>query len=156
MPYLPDWLYAMVPRSLWPESPRDYYTYSLNVLPILAGQTLTSNVSFNKRLDTLVFGAIGLPTTLNDQTIVTPLGGTSVGVFVRLSDPANQLTFSSDPVPWENVFGDAGAPMIWPIPIHVQPGAMLQMTLQSFLAVNINLRISFHVALVDRKRRKAA
>jgi hypothetical protein len=119
-------------------------------------------VSFNKRLWALVFGASGVVTTVNNQdgTIVNPLGGTSMEMFVTLACPAAQEQFTSGAVPWENLFGNslppALNPLLWPVPMVIQPGANLQMTLQSVLGVNVNVRIAFHLALVKRRTRKAA
>jgi hypothetical protein len=168
--YLPDWLYGFVPPSWWPSQPRDFFGYTLNILPIAASGTVTRSVVFSKRLHSLVFGGIAFVTTTADDAIVQPAGGTPPDKLVTLASPAGQEVFSSGPVPIENLFGGFGygtgaGPRayqghqagFWPIPIPVQRGGDLQVIVVNLNTAQAhNVRITFYVAVLAATRRKAA
>lgn len=167
--YLPDWLYGFVPPSWWPGRPRDFFTYTLNVLPINANTQVTRSVVFSKRVHALVFGGMALVTTTLDDVLVQPAAGVPPQKLVRLGNPAGNEVFTSDPVPIENLFGVNGygtgvgprayqgkQPALWPMPIPVARGGELQVALVNLNTVaNHNVRITFYVAVVDPIRKAA-
>jgi hypothetical protein len=171
--YLPDWLYGWCPPSWWPNRPRDFYSYTLNVLPVNANNEVIRSVVFSKRFHSLVFGGTALVTDLSDANIVQPTGGTPPLKLVRLANPAGNETFTGGQqggyVPIENVFGVEGygnnvgpraytgsQAAIWPIPIAMARGSELQVgVINMNLGGNQNVRITFYVALIEPKRKAA-
>ncbi len=168
--YLPDWFYGFVPPSWWPGRPRDFFTYTLNVLPLGANLQVTRSVVFSKRVNALVFGGTALVTTTTDDVIVQPAAAVPPDKLVRLANPAGDSVFTSHPVPLESLFGvnGYGTPVgprayqgrqaaLWPIPIAVMRGAELQVILVNLnTAAAHNVRITFYVAVIDAMARKAA
>lgn len=160
--YLPDWYYGLVPPGWWPDRPREAYFNSINILPIAANQTVTAELTFPKKVDSLVFGAVAFVTTVNDQTIICPLSGPCTQKTVRMKNPAGNITYSetftgsvrdTGFVPFENLFGvyqrPGDRPVFWPVPIPVVRGGSLQMDIVNLNnAQDHNVRITFYCALM--------
>lgn len=167
---LPDWLYGFVPASWWPARPRDFFGYTLNILPAPANATVTRSVVFSKRLHSLVFGARAFVTNTADDSIVQPATGTPPTKSVLLSSPASNEVFSNVAVPIESLCGANGygtgvgprafqgaQQSCWPVPIAVPKGSDLQVILVNLnTAAAHNVRITFYVAVLDTALRKAA
>lgn len=150
--YIPDFLYGFVPPEWWPDKPRDYFTRTLNLLPLAAGGVETSSVVFSKTLHTLVFAGIALVTATDDLTELWPLGqplNTTSRKLVFLETPAAQARHSSHPLPLDNLFGSAAKPAFWPIPLPVQRGAALQVTVRDLEATARNVRLTFVCGVID-------
>jgi hypothetical protein len=169
--YLPDWLYGFVPPSWWPARPRDFFGYTLNVLPIAANATVTRSVVFSKRLHSLVFGARALVTSTDDATVLQPAAGTPPLKTIRLANAAGNEVYGSHPVPIENLCGCGGMgaaagtrwegqfgnPSYWPVPLAVPKGADLQVIMVNLHTAQAhNVRITFYVAVLDTALRKVA
>jgi hypothetical protein len=167
---LPDWLYGFVPPSWWPARPRDFFGYTLNILPAAANATVTRSVVFSKRLHSLVWGARAFVTNTTDDAIVQPATGTPPDKTILLASPASNEVFSNVPVPIESLCGANGYGVgagprayqgwqasLWPVPIAVPRGSDLQVILVNLnTAGSHNVRITFYVAVLDTALRKAA
>lgn len=107
---IPDWFYAMVPPGWWPDRPRDFFVYTLNVIPLPAGATpfgsdaqrvnTTQEIVFSKVADTLVFGGTALVTTTNGLTVIggAPLDaakGRGSLKLIKLFDPARNVVYTT-------------------------------------------------------------
>jgi hypothetical protein len=150
--YIPDFLYGFVPPSWWPDKPRDYFTRTLNLLPLLAGGVEISSVLFSKTLHTLVFAGIATVMSTDDLTELWPLGqpiNNSSRKLVLLETPAARTRHSSHAVPLDNMFGSAAKPALWPIPLPVQRGAALQVTVSDLEATARNIRLTFVCGVID-------
>lgn len=156
MQYLPNWLAGMAPPDWWPDNPRDYFVRDLNFVPLGASQQLVSSVMFSKTLHTLVFGGVASVFASDDQTAFWPLGQplqTGSRKSCLLEVPSEQEAYSNIPVPLDNLFGWAGKPRLWPIPIPVHRGAAMQVTLLDLGGAATNTRLSFLCAVIEPPRR---
>src|SRR5712671_243376 len=72
---LPNWFHGLLPGSLWPDRPREFYAYTLNLIPLAAGATVTTDVVFSKKTDTIIFGGMLLRTTTTGDTFFSPRPG---------------------------------------------------------------------------------
>lgn len=152
MQYLPNWLYGMTPPRWWPDQPRDYFVRALNFVPLAANQQLVSSVLFSKTLHTLVFAGIAQVAASDDATEFWPIGqplNTNSGKMVFLECPSAQETYSNVPVPMDNLFGWAGKPKLWPIPLPVEKGAALQVTILDQRGAISNTRLAFLCAVIE-------
>lgn len=161
MPLLPNWFYAQLPRGWWPDRPREFYCYQMNVIPFSTafGSVFSKEIVFSKRSDALVFGAQGLATVVPafgfNPSVVNPISGASVALAVDLSNPSAHEQYtqpivissvggSVGGVPWESIFSQWGqvgpiqvnsaparTPGLWPIPIAVKKGGSLLLSLTS-------------------------
>lgn len=169
--YLPDWLYGLVPPDWWPNRPRETFFAAVNTLPVGAGLTVSTEVVFPKKVDTLVFGGIMHVVTTNEVTILCPLSGPFSQKLVRLFNPAANILYTqsfnrSTPdvgfVPAENLFAvwqkPGDRPVYWPIPIPVERGGSLQMDIQNLNGAQAhNVRVTFLCGLMyDESQREAA
>ncbi len=166
---LPNWYYGLLPENLWPDRPREFYSYTLNVIPLAAGATINADVVFSKKTDSLIFGGAVIRTTPAGDSIFNPRSGTFVRALVQLSNSASNELFTdrSDPfnglgVPIENLFAawgpimpghgfvNAGArlPVFWPIPIYVPKGGALSLKLSDLAATASHFRFTFWGGLI--------
>lgn len=102
---VPNWYYALVPPGWWPERPREFFVYTLNVVPLPAAATpfgsdaqrvnTTQEVVFSKRADTLVIGGCALVTTTNGFTVIEGAEeGTGSQILAKLYDPATDSVYT--------------------------------------------------------------
>lgn len=138
---LPNWFHGLLPESLWPDRPREFYAYTLNLIPLAASATITTDVVFSKKTDSLIFGGTAIRTTPDGITLFNPLAGSAVRALIQLSNSAAAELYTEVQVPFENLFSswgprmgpagfvNAGAklPAYWPQPIFVRRGGALSM-----------------------------
>lgn len=150
--YIPDWLYGFVPPDWWPDKPRDFFSRTLNIVPLAAGGVAVEGVVFSKALNTLAFAGVGLVTSTTDATELYPLGqplNNSARKLVLLENPAAQERYSNREVPLDNFFGSASKPALWEVPIPIPRGASLQVTIRDLEATARNVRLTFWCAVID-------
>jgi hypothetical protein len=161
LPLLPNWYYAQLPRGWWPDRPREFYCYQLNVIPFSTpfGTTFQKEIVFSKRSDAMIFGAQGLVTTVPafgaQMASINPQTGASVALAVALANPSADIQYTSPiaissnggqvgGVPWESIFSQWGyagiggiasnpaqMPCFWPVPVPVLRGGSLLLSLTS-------------------------
>lgn len=168
---LPNWFHGLLPGSLWPDRPREFYAYTLNVIPLVAGATLTTDVVFSKKTDTIIFGGMLLRTTVTGDTFFSPRSGTYVRAQIQLSNSAAAELYTDGQIPAENLFGcwgpimgpagfaNAGAklPALWPQPIYVRKGGALSMLMTDQAATASHFRVTFWGCLLyGQSEREAA
>ncbi len=167
----PNWYAGQLPVEFWPDAPCEYTCFQHNLLPLLAGQSNTTELPVSKKFDAIIFGASGLVTDTAGQFISQPRGGTGAMKLVKLANPAGNEIFTSDFVPWENIFGcysgmgtaggvidaPASLPVIWPSPIVIRRGGSLLITIVNLNTVGDNdIRVTFYGLLVFHPSTRAA
>jgi len=166
---LPNWFYGLLPESLWPDRPREFYNYTLNIIPLAAGATAVVDVVFSKKTDTLIFGGAMIRTSTDGVSIFNPRSGGAIRALIQMSNSASNELFTdrSDPanglgVPMENLFAswgpilpghgfvNAGAklPAFWPIPIYVPKGGALSLKISDLAATASHFRFTFWGGLI--------
>jgi hypothetical protein len=167
---LPNWFYGMLPADLWPDQPREFYCYTLSLIPLTAGAQSFSLV-FSKKTDTLIFGGHVIRTESTAPfNLINPRSGVSSRALVQLSNAAGNEVYTDGNVPLENIFsvwgpimGDAGfvnvpakLPCVWPLPITVRKGGELTMRLTDLApGADSWFRFTFYGALVYQQREAA-
>lgn len=159
---LPNWFYGLLPENLWPDRPREFYSYTLNIIPLAAGATANVDVVFSKKTDSIIFGGAVIRTPFTGDTIFNPRSGTFVRATVQMSNSASNELFTEAGVPIENLFAswgpvlpghgfvNAGAklPAFWPIPITVPKGGALSLRITDLAATASHFRFTFWGGLV--------
>lgn len=155
---LPNWFHGLLPGSLWPDRPREFYAYTLNLIPLAAGATITTDVVFSKKTDSLIFGGAAIRTDTTGSSIFNPRSGTYVRAQIQLSNSAASELYTDGQVPFENLFSswanpimgsagfvNAGAklPALWPQPIYVQKGGALSLLITDQAATASHFRFTF-------------
>jgi hypothetical protein len=181
LPLLPNWYYAQLPRGWWPNRPREFYCYQLNIIPFNTafGTIFSKEIVFSKRSDAIIFGGQGLITSVPafgaQVTVANPISGASAALAVALSNPSAEIQYTPaivisptggqvGGVPWESLFSQWGyegvgsvqsmpaqSPCFWPIPITVQKGGSLLLSLTSIrnpLPANLWVRLTFWCSLL--------
>lgn len=167
---LPNWFYGMLPADLWPDRPREFYCYTLSLVPLTAGATnQTFGVVFSKKTDTVIFGGSVIRTPTDGLTLFNPRAGVFSRATVQLSNSAGNEVYTDGNVPLENIFGvwgpllpgagfvgiPAKLPVVWPIPIVVRKGGELTMRLTDLAATASWFRFTFYGALIYQQREAA-
>lgn len=167
---LPNWFYGLLPGDLWPDRPREFYAYTLNLIPLAAGAVnVPFGVVFSKKTDSIIFGGHVIRTTTDGVTLFNPRSGVSSQALCQLSNSAGNEVYTDGAVPLENLFsvwgpivGKAGfanipakQPNYWPLPIVVRKGGELTLALSDLNATNSHFRFTFYGALVYQQREAA-
>lgn len=167
---LPNWFYGLLPGDLWPDRPREFYAYTVSVIPLAAGATnVPFSVVFSKKTDSIIFGGHVIRTSVDGATMFNPRGGVSSRALVQLSNAAGNEVYTDGAVPLENLFSvwgpivgkggfsntPAKLPNYWPIPIVVRKGGELTLALSDLAATASHFRFTFYGALVYQQREAA-
>lgn len=165
---LPNWFYGLVPGNLWPDRPREFYSYTLNLIPLAAGATISTDVVFSKKTDSIIFGASMIRTDVTGASIFSPASGTFIRATCQMSNSAANELYTQDGVPLENLFSswgpnlrghgpvNAGAklPAFWPVPIIVPRGGALTLKLTDLAATASHFRFTFFGGLLYEQRER--
>lgn len=154
---LPNWFYGLLPPDLWPDRPREFYSYTLNIIPLAAGATISTDVVFSKKTDSIIFGGAMIRTPATGDTLFNPRSGVFSRAVAQLSNSAANELYTDGQVPLENLFAvwgpilpghgfvNAGAklPAFWPLPIYVPKGGALTLRITDLAAAASHFRFTF-------------
>jgi len=117
----------------------DYFAYGTDFLPLAAGQTANNQISINSDSAFQVLAVVAVETSDDDLTF---LGQNPV--LVQISEGGSARNFFNQPLHFNNVFGTAELPMVWPLPKLLLPNSTVQVQLQNLEPTDRNVRIAFH------------
>ena len=117
----------------------DYFAYGTDFVPLAASGTSTNPIAINSDSAFFVLSAVGIETATDNTTFLTqhPL-------LVQLSEGGGARNFFNTPLHFDEVFGSAELPMVWPLPKLLLPNSTLNVTLQNLEATARNVRVAFH------------
>jgi len=128
----------MLPAE-WKERAKDFFTYSVSFVPIVAGGNATA--AFNTQNDSS-FVMVGLVATARGIGAGQPVI-TDRALLVQLTDSGSGRNLQDSPADFENLFGTAQLPSFLPAPKFLKPSTTFTVELTSLLAADANVRINF-------------
>lgn len=117
---------------------RDFFVYTLDFLPLALSATATQEVQIQSDSDFVIGAAVAVVT---DTANTTRLG--FVPQLVQLFSSGTGRNLFSNPTHFENVFGTAQEPAIWPIPKVLPAASTFNAQLQNLEATARNVRLAF-------------
>lgn len=117
----------------------DYFAYGTNFSPLAASATTTNPIAINSDSAFFILAATAVETATDNTTFLTqhPL-------LVQLAEGGASRNFFNESLHFDEVFGSAELPMVWPLPKLLLPNSTLNVTLQNLEAVARNVRVAFH------------
>lgn len=134
-------LTAVMEKNLPPrmrERARDFFGYTIDFVPLGASATTIQEVNIQSDSDFIVGAAVAVVT---DTANTTRLG--FVPQLVQLFSAGSGRNLFSNATHFENVFGTAQEPAIWPIPKLLAAGSTFSAQLQNLEATARNVRLCF-------------
>lgn len=117
----------------------DYFAYGTDFVPLAASATTTNPIAINSDSAFFILAATGIETATDNTTFLTqhPL-------MVQLAEGGSSRNFFNTALHFDEVFGSAEFPMVWPLPKLLLPNSTLNVTLQNLEATARNVRIALH------------
>lgn len=120
------------------ERARDFFAYTIDFIPLAATTTTTQDVNIQSDSDFVIGAAVA---TVTDTANTTRLA--FVPQLVQLFSAASGRNLFSGATHFENIFGTAQEPAIWPIPKLLAAGSTFSAQLQNLEATARNVRLAF-------------
>jgi len=120
------------------ERARDFFGYTIDFTPLGANATTIQEVNIQSDSDFVIGAAVAVVT---DTANTTRLG--FVPQLVQLFSAGSGRNLFSGATHFENVFGTAQEPAIWPIPKLLSAGSTFSAQLQNLEATARNCRLTF-------------
>ncbi|MGH7177673.1 MAG: hypothetical protein ACREJC_09860 [Tepidisphaeraceae bacterium] len=134
-------LSAAMERNLPPrmrERARDFFAYTIDFIPLAATTTTVQEVNIQSDSDFIIGAAVAVVTDTANTTRLA-----FVPELVQLFSAASGRNLFSGATHFENVFGTAQEPAIWPIPKLLAAGSTFSAQLQNLEATARNVRLAF-------------
>lgn len=134
-------LQAVLDQNLPPrmrERARDFFGYTIDFVPLGVNATTIQEVNIQSDSDFIIGAAVA---TVTDTANTTRLG--FVPQLVQLFSAGSGRNLFSGATHFENVFGTAQQPAIWPIPKLLSAGSTFSAQLQNLEATARNVRLTF-------------
>jgi len=117
----------------------DYFAYGTDFTPLGASSTTTNPIANNSDSAFFILAATGVVTATDNTTFLT-----QHPALVQIAEGGSSRNFFNTPLHFDEVFGDAQLPMVWPLPKLLLPNSTLNVTIQNLEATARNYRVAFH------------
>lgn len=118
---------------------RDFFLVTAEILPLAASGSGADTISINDDADFLIVAGTGVVTSVDNATFLA-----NVPILVELKDSGSGRDMMDAPVHWNNIFGTAQYPAIWPYPKLIRRASSLTVKCTNLEATARNVRVTFH------------